>query len=241
MSLVDTSTGETRSNVELLNVEVAGEKLQLHHAGILLWPEYGTLAVADLHLEKASAYARRGTFLPPYDTLATLKRLQELITLYNPKCVIAVGDSFHDPDAGERIPEAYLELLSQLQAGRDWHWIAGNHDRTMSDAIGGNRVPDVKLGRLTFRHEPVSGKVVGEIAAHLHPCARIRRAGGTVRRFCFAADEYRLIMPAFGALTGGLNVLDPAWSPFFNDTGFKVHILGMDRIYTLASSKLAPD
>src|SRR5262245_55150486 len=168
-------------------IVVAGETLLADCDGALYWPREGVLAVADLHLEKGSSFARRGVLLPPYDTAATLGRLSLVMTRYAPRVMIALGDSFHDDDGAGRIAVADRAALAALQRGRDWIWIAGNHDRRAADGVGGGYAGAIAIGGLMFRHEPTGAE--GEIAGHLHPVARVGRLGHTVSRRCFAADR----------------------------------------------------
>jgi DNA ligase-associated metallophosphoesterase len=220
-------------------IVVAGETLLADCDGALYWPREGVLAVADLHLEKGSSFARRGVLLPPYDTAATLGRLALVMTRYAPRVVIALGDSFHDDDGAGRVAAADRAALAALQRGRDWIWIAGNHDRRPADGVGGGHADAIAIGGLMFRHEPTG--VEGEIAGHLHPVARVSRRGHTVSRRCFAADRTRLIMPAFGAFAGGLNVRHRAFAEIFGTLAFTAHLLGEGRIYALAAARCLRD
>src|SRR4051812_30215497 len=158
------------------------------HDGALFWPEEGVLAVADLHLEKGSAFAERGVLLPPYDTAATLARLDRVIARYAPRTVIALGDSFHDDGGPARLMDQDRVALTQLQRGRDWIWIAGNHDCKPVAGLGGISAATVAIGALLFRHEPDRMTREGEVAGHLHPIARINGRGRVVSRRCFACD-----------------------------------------------------
>src|SRR5437868_2117044 len=135
-------------------VTVAGVALRADCLGALYWPEEGLLVVADLHLEKGSSFARRGTLLPPYDTAATLAALARLIARYAPRTVAALGDSFHDGGGPARLSASDRAALAVLQRGRDWIWIAGNHDPDPAEGIGGMFAAVVSVGALTFRHEP---------------------------------------------------------------------------------------
>ncbi|HEX3858244.1 MAG TPA: ligase-associated DNA damage response endonuclease PdeM [Pseudolabrys sp.] len=216
-------------------IAIAGVPLLADCDGALYWPEHGLLAVADLHLEKGSSFARRGVMLPPYDTAATLARLARLIARYAPRCVVALGDSFHDGDGPARLADTDRDNLSALQRGRDWLWITGNHDPDPADNIGGRFDISLTVGALTFRHLP-SG-VHGEIAGHLHPAARISHRGRAVSRRCFAADAARMVMPAFGAFTGGLNVRDAAFADLFGTLAFTAHMLGEGRLYAFAAKR----
>ena len=169
-------------------IEVAGVSLQALAEGALWWAEERLLVVADLHLEKASSFARRGQFLPPYDTGVTLAALGCLIAALQPRVVVALGDSFHDDDGAVRLGAADKTTLAALQSGREWIWIAGNHDRVAPAGLGGASVTDLALGPLVFRHEPRPHASPGEIAGHLHPAARVASRLGSVRRRCFIGD-----------------------------------------------------
>jgi len=207
--------------------------------GALYWPEQGLLAVADLHLEKGSSFAARGMLLPPYDTAATLARLARLITYYAPRCVVALGDSFHDGDGPARLGDGDREGLRIMQRGREWIWITGNHDPEPADGIGGTFTDSLVSGPLTFRHLP--GDAPGEVSGHLHPVAHISHRGRAVTRRCFAADKNRLVMPAFGAFTGGLNIRDAAFADLFGTLAFTAHLLGDGRVYSFAAKRCLPD
>jgi DNA ligase-associated metallophosphoesterase len=218
---------------------IAGVPLLAEPSGALYWPEQGLLAVADLHLEKGSSFAARGQFLPPYDTPEMLSRLARLVAHYAPLCVVALGDSFHDVGGPARLSEENRDNLLSLQRGRDWIWIAGNHDPEPADNIGGTFVETLSIGALTLRHMP-SG-TPAEICGHLHPVARIAHRGRAVRRRCFAADATRIVMPAFGAFTGGLNVRDAAFADLFGTLAFTAHMMGEDRLYSFAAKRCLPD
>jgi DNA ligase-associated metallophosphoesterase len=220
-------------------ITLQGVTLVADCVGALYWPEEGILAVADLHLEKGSSFAARGVFLPPYDTGATLSRIAALVARYAPRMVIALGDSFHDGDGPGRISATDRATLAALQRGRDWSWIAGNHDPDPADGVGGRFHETVAVGALAFRHEPTGA--LGEIAGHLHPVARIRARGRSVSRRCFASDGQSLVMPAFGAYAGGLNVRDRAFADVFGTLAFTAHMLGEARIYALAAKRCLPD
>jgi DNA ligase-associated metallophosphoesterase len=220
-------------------VMLSGATLVADPAGALYWPEHGVLVVADLHLEKGSSYAARGQLLPPYDTGATLARLAKLIAFYAPRCVVALGDSFHDGGGPARLQPSDRESLAALQRGRDWIWITGNHDPEPADNIGGAFHETFALGALTFRHLPTG--FANEICGHLHPVARVAHRGRAVSRRCFAADETRMVMPAFGAFTGGLNIRDAAFADLFGTLAFTAHMLGEDRLYAFTATRCLPD
>jgi DNA ligase-associated metallophosphoesterase len=231
--------GEPRAGCSEINV--AGATLVADCAGALYWPDESLLVIADLHLEKGSAFAARGVLLPPYDTAATLARLATLIERYAPRLVIALGDSFHDGGGPARMSDISRAGLKALQRGRDWLWIAGNHDPDPADNIGGRFAEILALGPLTFRHEPSPHPCAGEIAGHLHPQARIARRGRAVSRRCFASDGKRLVMPAFGAYAGGLNVRDRAIVALFGALSFTAHMLSERRIYAVAAARCLAD
>ena len=220
---------QASSGIEVAGVAFVGDPL-----GALYWPEQGLLAVADLHLEKGSSYAARGVLLPPYDTAATLARLARLIARYAPRLVVALGDSFHDNEGPARVAAGDLATLRSLQRGRDWIWIAGNHDPQPGPGIGGSFAATLACDPIVFRHEP--SRSVGEIAGHLHPSARIAWRGHAIVRRCFAADGNRIVMPAFGAYTGGLNVLDYAFANIFGAYAFTAHLLGGRRLYAFSAA-----
>lgn len=219
-------------------IDIAGEAALCDPRGALYLPDMDILIVSDLHLEKGSSAARRGRLLPPYDTAATLERLGAVIDTHRPKTVVSLGDSFHDGGGAGRMPAAYRETLLGLMSGRDWLWVTGNHDPEAPADLPGTVADEIAVGRLRFRHEPMAGAGPGEIAGHLHPGAMVVQRGRAVRRRCFATDGERLIMPAFGAFTGSLNVLDRAYRGLFRWETFFAHMLGASRVYAVAGSRL---
>ena len=222
------------------HIAIAGISFIADPSGALFQPDASLLVVADLHLEKGSALARRGVFLPPYDTVATLDRLARLIAAFSPRIVLALGDSFHDNFASERMDAGNIARLQSLQAGRDWLWIAGNHDPAPPQGFGGRAQAGWSLGGVDFRHEPQPVLARGEISGHLHPVARVGGSVGIVRRRCFASDGQRCIMPAFGAYAGGLNLRDAAFGGLF-EAPVTAHVLGKDRIYAIGHHACLPE
>ncbi|MGJ5082081.1 ligase-associated DNA damage response endonuclease PdeM [Bradyrhizobium sp. HKCCYLS3013] len=213
---------------------MAGLSLRVDLSGALVWDAQQLLVVSDLHLEKGSSYASRGTLLPPFDTIATLQRLASVIAHYNPRTVIALGDSFHDRDAHTRLTGDDRAAIANLQVGRDWVWITGNHDPA-SRGIGGEVADEITLGAVTFRHEPTGAR--GEIAGHLHPKARVATRARTLERRCFVSDGERAVMPAFGAYAGGLSVRDAAFARLFPKRAFVAHVLGDRRLHSIAATR----
>jgi DNA ligase-associated metallophosphoesterase len=216
-------------------VGVAGVTFVADLCGALFWEAKRLLVVSDLHLEKGSSFATRGVLLPPYDTIATLGRLGAVITRHEPKTVIALGDSFHDRDAHQRLSDANRDILTALQLRRDWIWISGNHDPALPQNLGGVVKNEIAIGSIVFRHEPTGA--AGEIAGHLHPKARVSTRGRAMERRCFASDGIRAVMPAFGAYTGGLNIRDSAFARIFPALGFVAHVLGDHRLHAIAASR----
>ena len=222
-----------------MEIGFRGTRLFIDREGILYWPEEKLLVVSDLHLEKGSSLAMRARqFLPPYDTHTTLARLTSLLDYWQPKTVISLGDSFHDDEASSRLTPECCATIAELMRGREWIWICGNHDPNPPAELGGLFSTQLQLGALNFCHEPLTKFVHGEIAGHLHPAAKIKRRGKSVRRRCVAGDEHRLILPAFGAYTGGLNIRDEAFSGLFDIASQKVWMLGRDTIFEIGSRHL---
>lgn len=222
-------------------VPVLGIVFEAQPEGALWWEDESLLIVADLHFEKGSSFARRGSFLPPYDTTTTLAVLALLIRRLGPKRVVALGDSFHDGEAAARLSRHDRDTLAGLQAGRDWIWVTGNHDPGAPDGLAGETVASLAVGPLALRHEPTAGRAPGEIAGHLHPAARVAGRLGSVRRRCFAGDGERVVLPAFGAYAGGLNVLDVAFAPIFGSRRPSAFVLGEGAVYAVRGRALRPD
>jgi uncharacterized protein len=222
-------------------VSISGKAFIADAAGALYWPAEDALIIADLHLEKGSSFARRGLMLPPYDTRETLTRLAEVLDRRPASTVIALGDSLHDIDAGQRLSDADLATLRILQEGRDWLWVTGNHDSSISARLGGHVVDELTVEGITLRHIPAHGRVTHEIAGHMHPAAKLSRLGHTIRRPCFAGNGNRLVLPAFGAFTGGLNILDDAFEPLFGHDGMQVWMMGQEGLYPIATRLLRAD
>ena len=209
-------------------------------SGALWLPDERTLVVADLHLEKGSAFAARGVFLPPYDSAATLAALSAAILRHRPARIIALGDSFHDMRAEGRLTPDTRGALAELQRGRDWLWLTGNHDPAVSAAMGGESAVETLLRGVALRHAPDAGTTTPEIAGHLHPAAKIRLHGRALRRRAFAVSARRCVLPAFGAYAGGLNLRDGAFRPLFGDA-FHARMMGDSRLFRIDQRLLLPD
>lgn len=207
--------------------------------GAMYLPDLGLMVVSDLHLEKGAANARRGRMVPPYDTAATLALLERSIALFEPDIVVSLGDSFDDRVGSEHMLPLFRDHLSALMRGRDWVWVSGNHDPEPPRGLGGVSAAEIAVGPLLFRHEPSRKAAPGEVAGHLHPGARIVQRGRSVRRRCFATDGDRLVMPAYGAYTGALSLLDRAFAGLFREETLVAFMLGAERLYPVPHARLA--
>lgn len=215
-----------------LLIDVNGETLLLDACGAAYSSAHDTLIFSDLHFEKGSSYARGRQFLPPYDTTSTLLRMSRAIARHKPARVIALGDSFHDAGAAGRLGAEERGMLEALGAAARFVWIAGNHDPHPPSWLAGEIAETFRLGGLTLRHEPLVNFEPGEVAGHLHPCASVAKWGRNVRRRCFVSDGLRLILPSFGAYTGGLDVGDAAIAGLFAGP-FHAYMLGHARVYAI--------
>ncbi|MES2986841.1 MAG: ligase-associated DNA damage response endonuclease PdeM [Pseudomonadota bacterium] len=193
----------------MVPLSFAGHEFRALAEGALYWPARRALLVADLHFEKASWFAVRGQMLPPYDSIATLNDVTALVDRTDARELWCLGDSFHDSAGCERLPEDARAMLTGLTARLDWRWITGNHDSAMVDHCGGTIEEEAVVDGLVLRHEAEPGDPRPELSGHFHPKLRLRLRGRHVARRCFVATETKLILPAFGALTGGLDAHHP--------------------------------
>lgn len=225
-----------------MQFDVAGASLAADPSGALWWADERLLAVADLHFEKGSAFAvRSGQMLPPYDTHATLARFAEAVERLQPKTIVCLGDNFHDGGGPARLDATAKRAIAALMRKRRFVWIEGNHDHGSALALGGECTPELDVKPLVFRHEPRRGRAAaGELCGHLHPVARVATRARRLKRRCFVADGTRCVLPAFGAYTGGLDVFDNAFAGLFPG-GFRAFLLGRDRVYPFAHSRLAAE
>jgi DNA ligase-associated metallophosphoesterase len=221
---------------------VNGEACVLRCSGALWIPERRTLVASDLHLEKGSAFAARGQMLPPYDSPATIAKLEAEIEALDPATVVLLGDSFHDARAIDRLDAADHARLERLAQGRTWVWLEGNHDlKALAgalDRLTGAVVTTMAVGTLTLIHEPQDEPTPGEVAGHLHPCATVVAYARGVRRPAFLTDGRRLILPAFGVFTGGLDVRHAAFADLFRSRPL-VAVLGRDKVHAIGWDRLA--
>jgi hypothetical protein len=186
-----------------------GHELVALQQGALYWPAREALLVADLHLEKASWFARLGQMLPPYDSVATLSDLTALAAATSAREIWCLGDSFHDRHGCDRLPARARDMLAALTASTRWTWITGNHDPGFADHCGGAIVEEAEVDGILLRHEADPAETRPELSGHFHPKLRINLRGRKVSRRCFVATERKLILPAFGSLTGGLEASHP--------------------------------
>jgi DNA ligase-associated metallophosphoesterase len=226
-----------------LNVAWHGLALEFDLDGALYWPEERLLVAADLHLEKGSSYASSaGRLLPPYDSAQTVARLERLIKAYRPLRVIALGDSFHDRAGAARLDGEVAERIRTLSDGADWIWIHGNHDPKPPKQLGGRGAVEIAIGPLMFRHDAHGERdgEGGEVIGHYHPVASVSTRGRSFRRRCFAIGRDRLLLPAFGAYAGGLNVREAAIRRLL-DAEARVALLGRDRLHLFPIAAALPD
>jgi len=214
----------------------AGHNFEPLPSGALYWRARETLLVADLHLEKMASFARRGQMLPPYDTGMTLARLEADLRRTGAKTLLALGDTFHRPDASSLLTHSDRMRLDGMVDAVNCIWIAGNHD-PFAHAIGGTCLPGIELDGLTFTHEPVRGGK-GLVAGHLHPAARVAIDGPSPRSPCFVHDTRLLILPAYGSSTGAINILSPPFHGLLHWPAMEVVMLGRDRTYPVNIRRL---
>lgn len=214
----------------------AGHNFEPLPSGALYWRARETLLVADLHFEKMASFARRGQMLPPYDTGMTLTRLEADLRLTQATTLLSLGDTFHRLDASSLLTNSDRMRLDAITETVECIWLSGNHDPA-PHAIGGTCRATLERDGLSFAHEPEKGKT-GLISGHLHPAARVLMAGRSTRKPCFVHDNRLLILPAYGASTGAINILGPAFAGLFHWPSLQVAMLGRDRVYPVPFKRL---
>jgi uncharacterized protein len=223
----------------LHKIMLADVALRPDISGALHVPEMNTLIISDLHLEQGSSLARRGIRVPPYDTAISLGLLENVITKFAPERLVFLGDTFHDGEGEARLPEEHLLRLQKISQAHECFWISGNHDPKPPETIAGHAADLVMLGPLMLRHQPLKlhdGEF--EISGHLHPGCAITQRGRRISGKCFIADQRRLIMPAFGAYTGGLSVFSDAYAGLFNRAETLTWMIGREAIHKFPFSRL---
>lgn len=213
--------------------EIAGMTAILDMSGALFLREANMVIVADMHLEKATSGARRGLFLPPYDSKVTLALLTETVAKYAPSKIVFLGDSFHDAHAPSRLAEDSHAMLQTLSTASELIWITGNHDPDIPSSIAAVCLSELSFAGLHFTHIPQHTASTPQISGHLHPVVTVQGRGRTLRRRCFASDGTRMILPAFGAFTGGLNIKEKAFDGLFARKQLVTHVIGDQGIYSL--------
>ena len=231
---VQSPAGDEDSAIVLLRF--AGHEFEALPSGALHWRAQRVLLVADLHLEKLSSFARRGSLLPPYDTAMTLKRLAADLDATGAIEVIALGDSFHRDEGVSSLLDADRLRLAALMGKAHWTWISGNHDPS-PHALGGTWVETTARLGLSFEHQPRRG-VAGLVAGHLHPAARVAADGRSVRRPCFVHDGTLMILPAYGASTGSINILSAPFMGVLDFGALEVAMIGRGRVYAVSPRRL---
>lgn len=234
MAIAATNAQQAADEVPMIRFR--GELFEPLKSGALFWRQENTLLVADLHLEKMSSFAKRGQLLPPYDTGMTLSRLEADLTTTGATKLIALGDSFHRDEGTSTLQPHDRARLKRMMAQAEWFWLSGNHDPSPHE-LGGTCEESLLHRNITLSHEPTKG-LIGQIAGHLHPAARVHLNGRSVRRPCFVADERLMIMPAYGSSTGNLNVLSPAFHGLLQLSQLQVVMLGRDRTYPVSPKRL---
>ncbi len=222
-------------------VSLGGEPALLDGSGALVLPRHQTVVFADLHFEKGSAFAERGALLPPWDSAATLERMEATLACHGPDRVICLGDSFHDTGGGARMAGPYVGRLRRLADRYNWIWITGNHDPEVPDGAGGCALDRYNLDGLLFLHAPEELRPGGragsyQICGHFHPKARIRAGPRRITRPCFIGDDRLLILPSFGAYTGGLDIMNPAIAGLFPGA-FTAWLISNGAVYTFPSAR----
>jgi uncharacterized protein len=209
-------------------------------SGAIYVADYKTLVIADLHLEQGSSLARRGVHAPPFDTAVTLALLENVVASANPERLIFLGDSFHDGEGELRLQHDHQIRLRKITLNFETLWITGNHDPQPPQFLGGKGAETIALGPLTLRHEPtpqLAGEI--EIAGHLHPGCGINQRGRRIYGKCFVSDETRLIMPAFGAYTGGLAITSKAFAGLFNKKTAHAHMIGRAALHKFPYARVS--
>ena len=219
----------------LAECTVAGQEAVLDASGAMYLPALSLMVASDLHFEKGTSWASRRIFLPPYDTHATFAALEAAVAHFMPQAILFLGDSFHDEGGPDRLDAVMVNHLAQMAVGRDLIWVTGNHDPVLPDHLPGLCVNEFADGGLHFTHIPQAG-ATGQVSGHLHPVAAVRGRGRLVRRRCFATDGDRMILPSFGAFTGGLSLRDKAFDGLFAPGELVAYAIGDTAIYALPSN-----
>jgi DNA ligase-associated metallophosphoesterase len=216
--------------------------LQMDHSGALYLPDHKALIVADLHFEKAKTlHERRGSPFPPFDSFDALDRLQNVIKKYQPDRLICLGDTWHDSRGPSRMQKEDRDIFRNIITNCQTSFVTGNHDNAILEVDGLSFYSEIIIDDVVFRHEPVEQGDIFQICGHLHPVAKVKQKGRVIRRRCFYLSKIQCVLPAMGALSGGLNCLDTAYEGFMSLENRRVVILGRDRLYHLGMGSLLAD
>lgn len=234
---------DTQTAAETVSLRITGRRVVLDRSGAAWFPETRDLVVADLHFEKGSAFAARGrALLPPYDTAETLRRLAALCRRLKPARVVCLGDTLHDVAGAARMDDGDRRRLAALVAAQDWVWVAGNHDPDPPAGLGGAAVEALRIGDVVLRHDvdAEAPLAAGEVIGHYHPKAVVRTRARRVTARCFVTDGRRLVLPAFGAFAGGLNVRDSAIEGLLRPD-YRAYLVRPTGLYAFRRDQLATD
>jgi DNA ligase-associated metallophosphoesterase len=220
-------------------IMLAGLRFRPSLSGALFAPDHGALLVADLHLEQGAALARRGVAVPPYDTGLTLAALEAVIAETAPRILYFLGDSFHDTVGHSLLDDVAFLRIRTIAEATETVWISGNHDPAPKDTLPGRHAAQARIGPVTLRHEPARNPATPEIAGHLHPGAGIVQRGHMVRGKCFVSDPRRIILPAFGAYTGGMSVRAPAFDGLLETERASIILLAREKMYRFPYARVS--
>ncbi len=224
---------ERAEKQQAMLINCAKHQLLLDASGALIWPKHKLLVVSDLHFEKGSYFASRGSLIPQYDSRKTLSRLTDLISRYQPQKIVCLGDSFHDLSAWLRFSEAEKRDLASLVAGKhEWIWVLGNHDPDIPEALGGTKMTRLVLDDVLLCHEPEpQHRVTFQVFGHFHPKLTKRVVRHKMTGRCFVLNATSLVLPAFGAYAGGLNIDEAPLNTLFNRRTRKAYLIYEDKLH----------
>ena len=218
---------------------LCGKSFIADPTGALFWPAENTLIAADLKLSQCSYLQGEDVVLPPYDTASAFEKLEDALDRYDPARVVALGNSFAGFGSCG-LSHHQSDWLQDMMEGRDWYWVAPNLSER-PDAICGTAVPQMMLGGIKFRAEPVRAPVANEVAGGLHPVAQVSRYGHLQRGRCFVSNGMRMILPSLGDYSAGCNVLSPSFDPLLGQSGLFVWFIAQERVSSVASPQLMED
>ena len=193
----------------------ANKEFILQKDGSVYWPDKKSLILGDLHLEKSSYFAKLGNFLPPYDSFETLNKLEKSLNKLNVNKIILLGDIFHDKEGIKRLNKKLLKYLDYICKKFDVIWLVGNHD-------GIDRPKDAKfckkykIDNINFNHKS-SKNTMNELSGHYHPKATLKLFKTKISKPCFLIGKSKIILPAYGSFTGGIDSQDEIFKKIFEN------------------------